>query len=197
MPQDQSQQAQNIPPLGVTQARPAEKVLLITTWSETHHKESQAPTQLEHHCLPDLTARSTSLLPPRHRVSDAPMRKPWRQGYNIVPNSVPNSFKRTISPSYLYKLFVTLDSFLQNSNISWTWLLINSFPGGATVKNLPIIQEIQKTRVWPLSQKDLPEEETATHSSILAWTISWTEGTGGLQFMGSQRVRHARMHAPP
>ena len=52
------------PPLGVTSARPAEKVLLITTWSETHHKESQAPTQLEHHCLPGLTAWSTSLLPP-------------------------------------------------------------------------------------------------------------------------------------
>ena len=34
------------------------------------------------------------------------------------------------------------------------------------------------------------EEETATHSSILAWRIPWTEGPGGLQSMGSQRVRH-------
>ena len=33
-------------------------------------------------------------------------------------------------------------------------------------------------------------EEMATHSSILAWKISWTEETGGLQSMGSQRVRH-------
>ena len=34
------------------------------------------------------------------------------------------------------------------------------------------------------------EKETATHSSILAWRISWTEKPGGLQSMGSQRVRH-------
>ena len=34
------------------------------------------------------------------------------------------------------------------------------------------------------------EKEVATHSCILAWEIPWTEGPGGLQFMGSQRVRH-------
>ena len=35
-----------------------------------------------------------------------------------------------------------------------------------------------------------PGGATATHSSILAWRVSWTEEPGGLQFMGSQRVRH-------
>ena len=35
-----------------------------------------------------------------------------------------------------------------------------------------------------------PEEEMATHSSILAWRISWSEGPGGLQSMGLQRVGH-------
>ena len=39
-------------------------------------------------------------------------------------------------------------------------------------------------------QEDLLEEEMATHSSILSWKISWTEGPGGLQSMGSQRVGH-------
>ena len=34
------------------------------------------------------------------------------------------------------------------------------------------------------------EKEMATHSSILAWKVSWTEEPGGLQSMGSQRVRH-------
>jgi len=38
--------------------------------------------------------------------------------------------------------------------------------------------------------KDPLEEETATHSSILAWEIPWTEGPGGLQFIGLQRVGH-------
>ena len=34
------------------------------------------------------------------------------------------------------------------------------------------------------------EEEMATHSSVLAWEVSWTEEPGGLQSMGSQRVGH-------
>ena len=54
-----------------------------------------------------------------------------------------------------------------------------------TVKNLPTMQEIQ---VWSLGQKDLLEKEMATHCSVLAWKIPWTEESGGLQFMRSQRV---------
>ena len=42
-----------------------------------------------------------------------------------------------------------------------------------SVKNLPAVQEI---RVWSLGWEDPLEKETATHSSILAWKISWTEG---------------------
>ena len=55
------------------------------------------------------------------------------------------------------------------------------------VKNLPAVQEIW---VWSLGQEDPLEEGMATHSSILAWRIPWTEEPGGLQSMGSQRVRH-------
>ena len=55
------------------------------------------------------------------------------------------------------------------------------------VKNLPAMQE---TQVQALGQKDPLEKEMATHSSILAWRIPWTEDPGGLQSMGSQRVRH-------
>ena len=53
------------------------------------------------------------------------------------------------------------------------------------VKNLPAKQEIQ---VRSLSQEDPLEEEMATHSSILAWEIPWTEKPCGLQSMGSPRV---------
>ena len=49
------------------------------------------------------------------------------------------------------------------------------------VKNLPAIQEMQKTWVGSLGQEDPLEEEMATHSSILAWRISWTEEPGWLQ----------------
>ena len=54
-----------------------------------------------------------------------------------------------------------------------------------TVKNLPAMQE---TWVPSLDQKDPLEKGMATHSSILAWKIPWTEELGRLQSMGLQRV---------
>ena len=45
-------------------------------------------------------------------------------------------------------------------------------------------------QVQSLDQKDPLEQSMATHSSILAWRIPWTEETGGLQSTGSQRVGH-------
>ena len=52
------------------------------------------------------------------------------------------------------------------------------------VKNLPAMRE---TWIQSLGQEDPLEKEIATHSSILAWEIPWTEESGGLQSMGSQR----------
>ena len=52
------------------------------------------------------------------------------------------------------------------------------------------MQETQETLVWSLAWKDPLEEELATHSSILAWKMPWTEEPGGLQSMGSQRIKH-------
>ena len=54
-----------------------------------------------------------------------------------------------------------------------------------SVKNLPVVQ---KTRVQSLGWEDPLKKETATHSSILAWKISWAEEPAGLQSMGLQRV---------
>ena len=56
-----------------------------------------------------------------------------------------------------------------------------------TVKRLPTLWE---TRVRALGREDPLEKEMATHSSILAWKIPWTEEPGRLQSMGSQRVGH-------
>ena len=55
------------------------------------------------------------------------------------------------------------------------------------VKNLLAMQEMQ---VQSLGGEDPLKEEMSTHSSILAWKIPWTEKPGGLQFIGSPRVRH-------
>ena len=52
-----------------------------------------------------------------------------------------------------------------------------------TAKNLP---EMQETWVQSLDQEVPLEKEMATHSSIFAWRIPWTEEPGRLQFMGSQ-----------
>ena len=61
---------------------------------------------------------------------------------------------------------------------------VMGFPDGSVVKNLPSMQE---TQVRSLGQEDSLEEETATHSRILAWKIPWTEKRGGLQSIGSQK----------
>ena len=52
------------------------------------------------------------------------------------------------------------------------------------------MQETQETRVQSLGQEDPLEKEMATHYSIPAWKIPWTEELGGLWSMGSQIVRH-------
>ena len=58
------------------------------------------------------------------------------------------------------------------------------------VKNLPALWE---TWVRSLGWEDPLERGMATHSSILAWRLPWTEEPGGLQSMGSQRVGHDRV----
>ena len=57
------------------------------------------------------------------------------------------------------------------------------FPCSSVVKNPPAMQ---KTQLQSLGTEDPPEEEMATHSSILAWRIPWTEEPGRLQSMGSR-----------
>ena len=61
------------------------------------------------------------------------------------------------------------------------------FPGGSVVKNSPAMREMQ---VQSLGREDFLEEEMATCSSILAGKIPWTKEPGGLQSVGSQRVRY-------
>ena len=61
------------------------------------------------------------------------------------------------------------------------------FPDDSDVKNLPAMRENQ---VQSLGLEDPLEEGMATHSSILAWRMPWTEEPGGLQSMELQRVGH-------
>ena len=61
-----------------------------------------------------------------------------------------------------------------------------SLAGQIVAQLVTILPAMQETWVWSLNQEDTLEKETATHSSILAWRISWTEEPGWLQSLGSQ-----------
>ena len=87
-----------------------------------------------------------------------------------------------------------MKQFKSSVRIQIIWMIISNnlcktigFPDGSVVKNLPVMQV---TQVWPLSQEDPLEKAMANHSTILVWRTPWTEEPGGLQSMGSQRVRH-------
>ena len=82
----------------------------------------------------------------------------------------------------LYRFFFLVMSFLG----FWGFFLRASLLA-QSIKNLPAVQE---TWVRSLGWEGPLETEMATHSSILAWKISWTQEPGGLQSMGSQRVGH-------
>ena len=79
----------------------------------------------------------------------------------------------------IYTRYILLDILLINKNLAS--LVVQS------VKNLPVVQE---TQVQSLGWEDPLEKEMATHSSTLAWKISWTEEPGGRQSMVSQRLGH-------
>ena len=57
-------------------------------------------------------------------------------------------------------------------------------------QRLKCLPGMQETRVRSLGREDPLEKEMATHSSIVAWRIPWTEEPGGLESMGSHTVRH-------
>ena len=115
------------------------------------------------------------------------------------------SFSLSISPSKEYSglisfridwfdLLATQGTFKRNVITKWRMAkncnrLRNKLDSlvAQTVKHLPAMPE---TRVQSLGRENPLEKEMATHSSILAWEIPWTEEPGGLQSMGSQGVGH-------
>ena len=70
------------------------------------------------------------------------------------------------------------------------WDLIWGFPGGTSGKETACQFRRLRDAVRSLGWEDPLEEGKATHSSILAWEITWTGEPGGLQSIGSQRVGH-------
>ena len=81
--------------------------------------------------------------------------------------------------------FFQLHEIVNSLYLSPRQVELAGFPDGSVVKNLPAMQE---TQVQSLSQEDPLEEEMATHFSILAWRIPWTEEPGRVQPMVSQEL---------
>ena len=107
-------------------------------------------------------------------------------------------FPMTLSSSHSFHLFTTFSSFQQQKWQSWSFSCVflcitrwQGLPRRLSVKE-PTCQYRRCRRRWARSQdgKEPLEKEMATHTSILAWKIPWTEESGGLQSMGSQSVGH-------
>ena len=72
---------------------------------------------------------------------------------------------------------------------------MSGLPWWLSSKNLPAVQKPQEIWVQSLGQEDPLDEDRATHASILAWRILWTEELGRLQSIGSQRNQiHLKQH---
>ena len=98
---------------------------------------------------------------------------------NTLPDTPRNSlWPNTYTPADLVKLTLKINYHTPHTRAS---LLAQM------VKNPPALQE---TGILALGQEDAPEKGMATHCSILACEIPWTEEPGGRQSMGSQRIRH-------
>ena len=107
----------------------------------------------------------------------------WRQAYLYLRSM----FKWGLVVFFLFSKFLKIIKIgvLLNCNVvllsDWLRYICVGFPGGSVVKNMPAEQE---TWVLFLDREDPLKNKMATHSSILAWGILWTEEPGGLQSMG-------------
>ena len=120
----------------------------------------------------------------QHFLSVVDLIKPW-DFIRPVTMYKPSAFSLLQVSSYPLHCFSPLSA-SKVENISLHVLYYLNIPCVVQlVKNLPAMQE---TLVWFLGWENPFEKEMATHSSILAWRIPWTEGPGGLQSMGSQEL---------
>ena len=96
------------------------------------------------------------------------------------------SYQRRI---YISAIMKKATSYINIYHICY-WFLFIAFWASLVAQMVKRLPAMRETRVWSLGWEDLLEKEMATHSSILAWRIPWTEEPGRLQSMGLQRVGH-------
>ena len=87
-----------------------------------------------------------------------------------------------------HKLFLSELNFRLNVYIIYKHTHAKGFPSGSEVKNPLAVKEMQEMLIWSLGWEDHLEEGMATHFSILAWEIPWTEETGRLSSKGNTEL---------
>ena len=115
----------------------------------------------------------------------------WRRAWQPTPVFLPGeSHGRRNLAGYSPWGHKELDTMKQLGAHTYTQMQVKErgFPGGSVVKNPPAKQEVQ---VRSLGQEDPLEKEMATHSSLLAWKMPWTEEPGRSQSMGIAKTRLA------
>ena len=122
--------------------------------------------------VPKSTTSEENKLVLKQYASYGPMQWPWRWGVHCA--EPPSKGPVTRAPS-------VRGEFIQRLCFS------RGFPGGSVLKNPLLMWDMQ---VWSLVREDPVEKASATHSSILAWEIPWTEGPSRLLSLGSQGGRH-------
>ena len=97
-------------------------------------------------------------------------------------------YRRDDIPAHIIYIHIYAYTDIHTCTYICRYIYINTymgFPAGSVVKNLPARQETQEMQVQFLGWEDPLEEEMATHFSILAWEIPWTEEPGRLQSLRS------------
>ena len=148
--------------------------------ARTHIHSDGNPTKLIKHGK-SLTCSTTETRGERERETERDARVLPLEGTTTPSHFSEDQFLKTREKKVFNFLSSRAFCISDYLHIKWASLVVQM------VKN-PAIQEI---RVWPLGWEDALGEEMATHSSILAWRIPWTEEPGRLQSVGLQRVRHS------
>ena len=108
-----------------------------------------------------------------------------QQGFLDVLQRRATSFREAKQPAPNHTAHAEAE--LGPSDMHWASVLMDINHMAQVVKNPPAMPETQESWVQSLGQEVSLEKEMATHSSILAWEILWTEEPGGLQSTGSQK----------